>query len=436
MEIRLYHWSRLSAAERQALCRRAEAAAPAETVAAVAAILEAVRREGDAALRRYTRSLDGAELAGQPLRVPEEQLAESGDRLEPAVREALAFAVQNVQAYHETQRPRGMRLQEVRPGVFAGERFIPIDAVGLYVPRGRGRFPSVMYMLALPAHLAGVRRVACVSPPDREGRVDPATCYSAWLCGVRELYRIGGAQAMAALAYGTESIPKVEKILGPGSLYVSLARKALQDQVEVGLPAGPSEALILADESADPHRLCLDLITEAEHGADSSSFLVTPAGRLAEEVRRLLPELLSGLPGDRAGYVHAVLGGYGGIVLTEDMPQALQFVNAYAPEHLQIACREPFELLGEVRNAGEILLGQDSAFSMANYAVGCNNVLPTGGWAATRPPLSVRDFLKASSVVYVTPRGVEALTGPVSTLAAYEGFPAHALAVRRRGSGG
>jgi len=256
--------------------------------------------------------------------------------------------------------------------------------------------------------------------------------FAARLCGVREVYRVGGVQALGALAYGTTSIPRVDKILGPGSLYVAAAKQELRGEVDVGLPAGPSESIILADGQADPERAALDLIIEAEHGADSSAYLVTPSRLLAEAVRQALPGLLAELPGERAEFVRQVLGGFGGIVLTDDIDAAVEFVNAFAPEHLQLACREPFELLPRIAHAGEILLGQNTPFSVANYAAGCNNVIPTGGWARTRSPLSVREFVKASSVVHVSAAGLETLRRPVATLARYEGFAAHAMAVEKR----
>lgn len=435
MKINFYNWKDLTERERQALCRRAEADLSG-VLPGVQEILDAVRNEGDRALLRYTLKFDGADLTGKSLRVTDEEFAEAERRIGPELREAIAFCVENVRRYHETQRPPGMSFSEVRPGVYAGERWTPIASVGLYVPRGKGSFPSVMYMLAIPAILAGVQRVALVSPPDREGKPDAATLYAARLCGLAEAYRVGGVQAVAALAYGTQSIPKVDKILGPGNLYVSAAKRALSGVVDVGLPAGPSESVVLADETADPLLAALDLMVEAEHGPDSSAFLVTPNSKLSDAVHRLLPTLLRELDPQRASYVEQVLAGYGGIILTETLGEAVDFVNAYAAEHLQIACREPWDVLPQIRNAGEILLGQSSVFSLANYSVGCNNVLPTGGWARTCSPLSVRDFLKASSVVYVTGSGLEALRGPVSRLAAYEGFAAHALAVTRRPAAG
>jgi histidinol dehydrogenase len=434
MKINVYRWAALAESERRALCRRAEADIQ-KTLPAVSRIIAEVRYSGDEGLRRFTREFDGVELGDLPLRVGEEEFAAAEAGLDPRLRQAIAFAVDSVRRYHQSQQPRAMSLSEVRPGVFAGERFTPIPSVGLYVPRGRGSFPSVAYMLAVPAALAGVPRVVLVSPPDAGGRLDPATLYAARLCGLSEAYRVGGAQAVAALAYGTESLPRVDKILGPGGAYVAAAKQAVSSEVDVGFPAGPSESVVLADESAEPLKVALDLLVEAEHGADSSAFLATPSSELAEAVERILPTLLRELDAQRAAFVEQVFSGYGGVVLTESLGEAIDFVNAFAPEHVMVACREPWALLDRVRNAGEILLGEHSVFSLANYAVGCNHVLPTGGWARCASVLSLRDFLKASSVVYVTEGGLAGLGETVVRLASYEGFPAHALAVTGRPAG-
>lgn len=442
MTVKIYHWESLSQEEKLSLLRRAEADLGG-LQQSVAEILAAVKAQGDRALLAYTAQYDGVDLSGLSLRVKDEELEEAERLLPPQLKEAIAFCVANVQSYHRQQaatltdantltsaafRP----LFETRPGVRVGERFTPIASVGLYVPRGRGSFPSVMYMLAVPAAIAGVGRIAAATPPGPGGRIDPATLYTARLCGVGELYRVGGAQGIAALAYGTQSIPRVDKICGPGSLAVSTAQRLLQATVDIGLPAGPSEALILADESADPVRAALDLMIEAEHGSDSSAYLVTPSSALAEEVVGLLPQLLARLEPVRAGYVRDVLAGFGGVVITPSMQEAVEFVNAYAPEHVQIACRDPLALLPRLRHAGEILLGQEAPFSLANYAVGANHVLPTGGAARTHSPLSVRDFLKSSTIIQVTPQGFQALQDPALSLAEYEGFSAHALALRAR----
>jgi histidinol dehydrogenase len=436
LKINRYEWNGLDEAGRERLCRRVEAEIPAEVMDTVREVIDMVEREGDAALIRYTEKFDKANLEATALRVGVEEFHRAEQSVPEELKTAMRFAVENVRRVHEKQRPGCLELCQVRPGVFAGERSRAIPSAGLYVPHGRGRFPSVMYMQAVPAAVAGVARIAAVSPPDREGNADPACLYAARICGIGEVYRVGGIQGIAALALGTESIPRVDKILGPGSLYVAAAKRALAHRVDVGLPAGPSEAIVLADGSADPERAALDLITEAEHGSDSSAFLVTHHRGLARSVETALPGLLDRIDPRRAAFVRDVLAGYGGIVVTGSLEQSIEFVNRYAPEHLQIACREPFALLERIENAGEILLGQDSAFSMANYAAGCNNVIPTGGWARTASPLSVRAFLKSSSVVYVASEGITTLRDSVASLAAYEGFSAHEMAVRRRGQEG
>ncbi|HUI73019.1 MAG TPA: histidinol dehydrogenase [Spirochaetia bacterium] len=395
-------------------------------------IIEGVRTRGDRALVDYTRQFNGADISGMPLAVQEEEFARAEQQLSPAVKEAIRFCANNVRLYHEGQRPGAMTLDEVMPGVYAGERALPIANVGLYAPRGKGSFPSSTYMMAAPARVAKVPRVVVVTPPDASGACDPATLFAARLCGAHEVYRVGGVQAIAALAYGTESIRRVDKFVGPGNQYVTAAKRLLVGVVDVGLPAGPSESMIVADDGADPHRVALDLLIEAEHGADSQALLVTPAEGLAREVAELLPELASSLPEPRATFVREVFANYGGIILTTDSDEALAIVNDVAPEHLQIATRDPLVTLSGVRNAGEILLGQHTPFSLANYAIGANAVLPTGGKARSYSPLSVRDFLKYSSVAYLTADGHRALRSAAVTLADYEGFPAHAMALRER----
>jgi histidinol dehydrogenase len=399
----------------------------------VRVILDEIKAEGDAALIRYTLKFDKVDLGGKPLRVSEREIAESERAIPKDVAKAIRTSVANVRACHEDQLPGPMKLREVSPGVFAGERATPIASVGLYAPRGKGSFPSSMYMLAVPASVAGVERVVVVTPPDAEGRCDPATLFAAGLCGIREIYRIGGVQAIAALAYGTESVPPVVKILGPGSRYVTAAKRLLFGTVDVGLPAGPTESLVIADGTTDPRRAALDLLIEAEHGPDSQALLVTPDAKLASQVAAHVEKFANELPEPRKSYVESVFAGYGGIILTSSMEEAVEVANSIAPEHLQIAVAEPLAILGLIRNAGEILLGQHTPFSLANYSIGANAVLPTGGAARTYSALSTRDFMKWSSIAYVTEGGYSSLKETAIALADYEGFAAHAKALRERG---
>ncbi|MCX7030051.1 MAG: histidinol dehydrogenase [Spirochaetes bacterium] len=431
MDVRLLRWKDLSAADRSRLFTRSGQDIE-EAVPRVRAILEAVRTRGDAALVEYSRTFDGADLSGLPLRMSEAEIDAAERGLDGGVKAAIRACADNVRRCHEAQLPGPMEFREIRPGVRAGERATPVPSVGLYVPRGRGSFPSSTYMMTVPASVAGVPRIVVVSPPDAAGRCDPATLFTARLCGADEIYRVGGVQALAALAWGTESIRPVVKLLGPGSRYVAAAKRLLAGVVDTGLPAGPTESAIIADETADPALVALDLLIEAEHGSDSQALLLTPSEPLAREVARLLPEYLAKLPEPRRTFAADTLAGYGGIVITADIAEAAGIANELAPEHLQIATAEPLGTLSLVRHAGEVLLGQHTPFSLANYAIGVNAVLPTGGAAKTWSALSVRDFMKWTSVAWVTGDGYDTLRDQAIALADYEGFPAHALALRER----
>jgi len=323
-----------------------------------------------------------------------------------------------------------MWMKEVRPGAFAGERFTPIPSVACYVPRGKGSFPSVVMMTTVPAVVAGVPRIAVLTPPGPDGKVDAATLVAARLAGVREVYKCGGAQAVAAVAYGTRTVPKMAKIVGPGSPYVVAAKRLLADVIDPGIPAGPSESIILCDSGADGRVAALDLIVESEHGPDSSAFLVTDSRAVADSARGAIPEYWKRMGEQRVAFSAAVLcGRRGGIVLAPDLDRAIEFVNDYAPEHLEILGRDPFACLGRIRNAGEILLGEHTPLPLGNFVLGPNAVLPTSGQARTCSPLSVFDFMKRSSVAYVTASGYPALARHARVLAAYEGFDGHANAV-------
>lgn len=431
MQVPILKWNELSEAVKNRLLSRAETEVT-DALESVKSILQNVREKGDIALREYTLKFDGVDLGNLPLRVQGEEYAHARRVLPLEVQEALDLVIENVTNFHRKQVPPELSFTEVLPGVYAGERASPIPSVGLYVPKGKGSFPSMLYMLSIPAVLARVPAIRIVTPPNPDGSVDPACLYAAERIGVREVYRIGGAQGIAALAYGTESIPPVSKILGPGSPYVAAAKRLVSSLVDIGMPAGPSEAMILADRTADPRLLALDLLIEAEHGSDSAAFLVTPDPILAERVAGLLTQRVATIPEPRRTFITDVFNHYGGIILTETMDEALSVVNAFAPEHLQLQVEHPFDLLGQLHHAGEILLGSRTPFSVANYATGANAVLPTGGYARTYSPVSVRDFLKYTSVVQVTPRGFALLQKPVQVLAEYEGFPSHAQAVIER----
>lgn len=429
--VEINQWSRLDEASKQKILKRS--GHDIESVrASVHHIVDAVKERGDAACREFTLEHDKVDLADTNIAVSLDEFARASELLPRSIKSAITTAIENVEKFHATQREGELSFTETTPGLYVAERATPIPSVGLYVPRGRGSFPSMLYMLGVPASIAGVPRVCITTPPLPDGSVDPACLYAAELCGVTEVYRIGGAQAIAALTYGTESIPPVSKIVGPGSSYVAAAKRIVYGDIDVGLPAGPSESVILADSYASVWKIALDLTIEAEHGEDSQSILVTPASNLAQSVLETLDELIEELPEPRRSFVRAVLEGYGGIIVTDTMDDAIDLVNEIAPEHLSIQTSEPFSELSRICHAGEILLGQHTPFSLANYAAGANAVLPTGGTARTYSPVSVRDFTKYSSVVYATNRALENTSETVIALAEYEGFPAHARAIRKR----
>ena len=431
MDIAIRKWVDLAEDERRRILKRSEDDIDS-VYAATKQIMDDVRAQGDKALIRYTSHFDSADISNMPLLVTETEYEAARMALSPEIVESISLAVENVMRFHRAQKPEGIHFIETTDGIFAGERATPIPSVGLYVPRGKGSFPSMLYMMAVPARIAGVPRICVCTPPNKDGSVDPACLYAARLCGVHEVYRVGGAQAVAALAYGTETIAGVDKLCGPGSPYVSAAQRLARDSVTVGLPAGPSEAVILADETADPWRLALDLLIEAEHGPDSSALLVTHSREVAEKAAVTITRLVTELPEPRRGFVEAVLSGYGGIILSSNLGESIAIVNQYAPEHLQIRTRDPWEMLSQIEHAGEILLGENTPFSLANYAAGPNAVLPTGGKARTWSSVSVRDFVKYSSVIYATKKGLDTLGGAAARLADYEGFPSHERAITMR----
>ncbi|NWF71375.1 MAG: histidinol dehydrogenase [Chloroflexi bacterium] len=395
-------------------------------------VIDRVREAGDTGVVEYARRFDAKNFAASMLRATPEDFAVARKTLEPDVIEAIRQAHENIHSFHSEQMPEPMWFKEVKPGIMAGEKVSPVASVGLYVPRGKGAFPSVMLMLATPAKVANVPRIVVVTPPTPDGKADAASLVAAEICGVDEVYVVGGMQAVAALAYGTETIPRVDKIIGPGSSYVSAAKRLLYGVVDVGLPAGPSESIILCDEHVDPRLAALDLLVEAEHGPDSAALLVTHSREVAQRALEMLPQYIAELPEWRRKFVETVLANYGGVLLTNSLEESIQFVNDYAPEHLEVLTAEPFITLNKIRNAGEILLGHLTPIPTANYCLGLNAILPTGGFARSFSSVSVWEFLKRSGVGYLSREGYEQLQGITARLADYEDFPAHAMAIRKR----
>jgi histidinol dehydrogenase len=395
-------------------------------------VIDQIKQRGDEALIEYVRKFDyaGAEL--ENLKVSEQEFAEARESIEPEIKSALHQAFVNIKEVHERQMPEEIQLAEIESGIFAGEKVTPIASAGLYVPRGKGAFPSVMLMLTIPAKVAGVSKIVVCTPPDKNGKVEPASLVAAEMAGVKDIYRLGGIQAIAAMALGTGIVPKVDKITGPCNVYGSAAKRILYGTVDVGLPAGPSESIILADEHTDPRIAALDLLVEAEHGPESAALLVTHDESLALKAAQYVTEYLSKLPEWRREFCEKGLSSYGGILLTRSLEESLDFVNEYAPEHLEVLVKEPFSVLGKIKNAGEILLGPYTPIPVSNYCLGVNAILPTGGFARSYSAVSVFDFLKRAGIGYLTSEGYAKLKHTTQTLATYEGFAAHAMAIQER----
>lgn len=431
MGIQFLELGRLTPEQRTRIMRRAEKDIR-DLLPLADEVINRVRTEGDTAVVEYARKFDAPNFTVTMLKATPEDFAAARAAVSAEVTDAIRAAHANIDHFHREQMPEPMWFTEIAPGIMAGEKVTPVASAGLYVPRGKGAFPSVMLMLATPAKVAGVPRIVVVTPPTPDGKADAASLVAAEICGVDEVYVVGGMQAIAALAYGTETIPRVSKLIGPGSSYVSAAKRLLYGTVDVGLPAGPSESIILTDETVDPRLAALDLLVEAEHGADSAAILVTHSREVAEGVAAALPGYIAELPEWRRAFVENVLANYGGIMLTSSLEESITFTNEYAPEHLEVLTRDPFVTLQKIKNAGEILLGHLTPIPTANYCLGLNAILPTGGFAKSFSSVSVQDFLKKSGIGYLSREGYERLQGITATLADYEGFPAHAMAIRKR----
>jgi histidinol dehydrogenase len=429
--IQFLELNKLTKVEMAKILRRAEQDI-SELLPLAQGVSDDVKHNGDAAVVKYARQFDAKNFEVSMLRATPDDFKRARANLQTDVIAGIEEAHDNILRFHSEQMPEKMWFTEVKPGIMAGEKISPVTSAGLYVPRGKGAFPSVMLMLATPAKVAGVPRIVVVTPPTPEGMADDASLVAAEVAGIDEVYVVGGMQAVAALAYGTETIPKVDKIVGPGSSYVTAAKRILFGTVDVGLPAGPSESIILCDEHANPELAALDLLVEAEHGPESAAILVTHSREVAEKALAVLPGYIAELPTWRQDFVKNVLSNYGGILLTESLQESIDFVNRYAPEHLEVLVKEPFVVLNKINNAGEILLGELTPIPTANYALGLNAILPTGGFARSFSSVSVWDFLKRSGVGYLSREGYERLQKHVAVLADYEDFPAHAQAIRIR----
>jgi len=389
-------------------------------------ILGDVRAEGDSALRRYSRLLDCAELTA--IRVPEERLALAWERTAPALRDALQAAAERIEAFHRRQH-RNSWLDWDAEGGALGQIVRPLERVGIYAPNGRAPYPSSLLMAAIPARVAGVPQVVVATPP-RDGELNDTILAAARVAGVREVYGIGGAQAIAALAYGTESVPRVDKILGPGSLFVVLAKRRVYGRVDIDQLPGPTETLLIADETANPAYAAADMLAQAEHDPLASALLLTPSPALAQEVSREIAAQLGGL--SRQAILRASLRDHGGIVVVRDLDEALALANEYAPEHLCLLTANPWALVGRVQNAGGVFIGELSCEALGDYVIGPSHIMPTGQTARFSSPVNVWDFVKIISVFGVSPAVVRQISAPAIALAEEEGLTAHAQAIRIR----
>lgn len=401
-----------------------EAAMLTGAEAAVAEILEAVRTGGDRALLDYTERFDG--VRPDPLLVTERELDAAMDAVGPALLGTMERAAARIEAFHRRQvRQDAVLLEE--DGVVLGQRFTPIARAGLYVPGGTASYPSSVLMNAIPARLAGVGEIVMTTPPQRDGTVAPLILVASRLAGVTRVIRAGGAQAVAALAFGTEQVPRVDKITGPGNIYVATAKRLVFGQVSIDMVAGPSEILVLADASADPVAAAADLLSQAEHDRLSSAVLVTDSPDLADAVEAELARQLPLLP--RQDICRASLRARGKILVSRDMDEALDAANRIAPEHLELMVRDPFALLPRVQNAGSVFLGHHTPEALGDYLAGPNHVLPTGGTARFSSPLSVDDFVKKTQFLYYTADALRRVKDDVAALAEAEGLRAHARSV-------
>ncbi len=390
---------------------------------AVKEIIQRVQREGDKAILEYTKRFDGVELTSETMEVPYEELERAYNEIEEDVRSALEIAHERIRRFHEKQLEKSFFTEE--EGVILGNRVLPLERVGIYVPGGKAAYPSTVLMNTVPAVVAGVQEVIMVSP-----KPNPYTLASAFIAGVSRVYQIGGAQAIAGLAFGTETLPKVDKIVGPGNIYVTLAKKLLYGVVDIDMIAGPSEILVIADGTVDPKWTACDLLSQAEHDELAGAFMITTDEEYAKEVSYWVKRLLEDFP--RRDIAQKSIERFGTIFLVEDLYKACEVANHIAPEHLEVLTEDPFSLLPYIKHAGAIFLGKYATEPLGDYVLGPNHTLPTGGTARFFSPLGVYHFLKRASVIYLSKEGFEKVAEPAESIAKAEGLYAHYYAVRVR----
>ncbi len=394
----------------------------------VSAIIRDVRERGDEALFAYTEKFDGAKLTS--LAVTPEEIAEARAAVEPEFLAVLEKAARNIRRFHERQVRTGFILND-EDGVVTGQKIIPLDRAGLYVPGGTAAYPSTVLMDAIPAKIAGCREVVMVTPPGKNGKINPAILAAASVAGVDRIFKLGGAQAVAALAYGTESVPRVDKIVGPGNAFVAEAKRQVYGQVAIDMIAGPSEILVLADGKSDPRVLAADLLSQAEHDKMASAVLVTDSMALAEAVRDEMEIQIPLL--ERAGIARVSVDTNGKIIVAETLAEGIEIANAIAPEHLELMLDNPFDYLDKIRHAGSVFMGRNCPEALGDYLAGPNHTLPTGGTARFSSPLSVDDFVKKTQYTYFSESALAAVAEDVALFARKEGLTGHAKSALIRG---
>lgn len=395
----------------------------------VAEIIQNVKERKDEALFEYTLRFDKVEISPDNIRVTEEEIEEAYTKIDPEVLRVIRAAIKNIEAYHVLQK-RSSWFDSQENGIILGQKITPIASVGVYVPGGKAAYPSSVLMNILPAKVAGVERIIMTTPPGKDGKVNTGTLVAAKEAGVTEIYKAGGAQAVAALAFGTESIKKVDKIVGPGNIFVALAKKAVYGYVSIDSIAGPSEILVIADETANPRYVAADLLSQAEHDELASAILVTTDRKLAEEVNKEIEGFLKVL--SRREILEKSLENYGYILVAETMQDAVDAANEIASEHIEIVTKNPFEVMTKIKNAGAIFLGEYSSEPLGDYFAGPNHILPTNGTAKFFSPLSVDDFVKKSSIISYSQEALRAVHKDIELFAKAEGFTAHANSIAVR----
>ncbi|MDN5309950.1 MAG: histidinol dehydrogenase [Methanolobus sp.] len=417
--------SEMSREEKDRLIRRGGELADVRDT--VASILQDVRQNGDAALRLYTRKFDGAELGA--IEVSEQEMDEAMQSIDASLLKHLEFAAGNIRKFHQAQMPEKVWFMELSPGIELGQKFTPLESVGAYVPGGRASYPSTALMTIIPAKVAGVRNVVMCTPPGADGRINPLTLAAARIAGADHVYKVGGVQAIGAMAYGTETVRSVCKIVGPGNVYVTAAKMQVRDKAEIDFPAGPSEVLIITDDSADARMAASDIIAQAEHDPNAVSVLVTTSAQLAEEVHAEV--LAQASQTARADIVRSSLAN-AAVILAGSLEECIEFSNDFAPEHLEIMVLEPDYVLERIENAGSIFVGNYAPVPVGDYASGTNHVLPTAGYAKIYSGLNISHFMKSASIQRISKQGLETLKDAVISIAEKEGLKGHADSIRTR----